>query len=101
MLSWSLSQYFFFILSTVLWQDTEQNGDEQDEHIAEHSGDEQDKHVAEHSGDGQDKHIAEHNGDESQEEGEGIVVDADSTDGAVLVNGSEGDEEWGTNTPSA
>ncbi|XP_022948530.1 coatomer subunit beta'-2-like [Cucurbita moschata] len=82
-------------------EDTEQNGDEQDEHIAEHSGDEQDKHVAEHSGDGQDKHIAEHNGDESQEEGEGIVVDADSTDGAVLVNGSEGDEEWGTNTPSA
>ena len=29
------------------------------------------------------------------------MVDADSTDGAVLVNGSEGDEEWGTNTPSA
>ena len=31
------------------------------------------------------------------------MVDADSTDGAVLVNGSEADEEWGTNatTPSA
>jgi len=29
---------------------------------------------------------------------EGVVVDGDSTDGgAVLVNGSEGDEEWGTN----
>lgn len=37
----------------------------------------------------------------NEEEG---VVDADSTDGAVLVNGSEGEEEWGTNNkgnPSA
>lgn len=24
------------------------------------------------------------------------MVDADSTDGAVLVNGKEADEEWGT-----
>lgn len=44
----------------------------------------------------------EQNGaDESQEEG--VVVDADSNDGAVLVNGNE-TEEWGTNndgTPSA
>lgn len=24
------------------------------------------------------------------------VVDADSTDGAVLVNGNEANEEWGT-----
>lgn len=38
--------------------------------------------------------------DEGQEEA--VVVDADSTDGAVLVNGN--DEEWGTNNegnPSA
>ncbi|KAL7114171.1 hypothetical protein ACP275_04G103600 [Erythranthe tilingii] len=56
---------------------------------------------------------AEQNGDEEEEmeiedqvEGqeEGVVVDADSTDGAVLVNGNEADEEWGTNNegkPSA
>ena len=40
--------------------------------------------------------------DEGQEEA--VVTDADSTDGAVLVNGNEADEEWGTNTegnPSA
>lgn len=39
---------------------------------------------------------------ESQEEG--VVEDVDSTDGAVLVNGSEAEEEWGTNNegnPSA
>ena len=47
------------------------------------------------------------NGEESQEEHNGeeaVVVDADSTDGAVLVNGNEAEEEWGTNnegTPSA
>lgn len=58
--------------------------------------------------------VAEQNGDEVQEPGEddiqqegqeeAVVVDADSTDGAVLVNGNEADEEWGTNTegkPSA
>ncbi|KAL8458178.1 hypothetical protein ACS0TY_035896 [Phlomoides rotata] len=50
--------------------------------------------------------------DESQEEGhdesqeEAVVVDADSTDGAVLVNGNgnEAEEEWGTDNegkPSA
>uniref|UniRef100_A0A3Q7J9P5 Coatomer subunit beta' n=1 Tax=Solanum lycopersicum TaxID=4081 RepID=A0A3Q7J9P5_SOLLC len=44
--------------------------------------------------------------DDLQQEGqeEAVVVDADSTDGAVLVNGNEGDEEYGTNTegkPSA
>lgn len=35
---------------------------------------------------------------------ESVVVDADSTDGAVFVNGSEAEEEWGTNNagnPSA
>ncbi|KAJ8550832.1 hypothetical protein K7X08_000202 [Anisodus acutangulus] len=61
-----------------------------------------------------DHEVAEQNGDEVQEQGEddlqqegqeeAVVVDADSTDGAVLVNGNEADEEWGTNTegkPSA
>ncbi|KNA15992.1 hypothetical protein SOVF_093220 [Spinacia oleracea] len=46
-------------------------------------------------------HEDENEADESQEEG--VVVDADSNDGAVLVNGNE-TEEWGTNndgTPSA
>lgn len=54
----------------------------------------------------------EQNGEDgSQEEAEeavvvdeAVVADADSTDGAVLVNGNEADEEWGTNnegTPSA
>ncbi|KAL9678870.1 hypothetical protein QQ045_016721 [Rhodiola kirilowii] len=58
---------------------------------------------------------ADQNGEESQEEShevsheenqeEAVVVDADSADGAVLVNGNEAEkEEWGTNneaTPSA
>lgn len=46
---------------------------------------------------------AHHEEKEAEEEEEGIV-DGDSTDGAVLVNGSEADEEWGTNNegnPSA
>ncbi|KAK3002757.1 hypothetical protein RJ639_019894, partial [Escallonia herrerae] len=63
---------------------------------------------------GLDHEVAEQNGemvqeeeqDDGQEEGqeEPVVVDADSTDGAVLVNGNEADEEWGTNNegnPSA
>nr|XP_016512620.1 PREDICTED: coatomer subunit beta'-1-like [Nicotiana tabacum]XP_016512629.1 PREDICTED: coatomer subunit beta'-1-like [Nicotiana tabacum] len=51
-----------------------------------------------------DHEVAEQNGDEVQEPGEddiqqegqeeAVVVDADSTDGAVLVNGNEADEEW-------
>lgn len=49
------------------------------------------------------------NGQENQEASheeskEGVVVDADSADGAVLDNGNEPEEEWGTNseaTPSA
>ncbi|THG10116.1 hypothetical protein TEA_000772 [Camellia sinensis var. sinensis] len=55
--------------------------------------------------------VEEQNGDEdgqeeAQDEGqeEAVVIDADSTDGAVLVNGSEADEEYGTNNegnPSA
>ncbi|XP_022845701.1 coatomer subunit beta'-2-like isoform X1 [Olea europaea var. sylvestris] len=58
-----------------------------------------------------DHEVAEQNGEEAQEvvqddaeiegheEGqeEAVVVDADSTDGAVLVNPHEADEEWGTN----
>lgn len=28
-------------------------------------------------------------------EEEAVVVDADSTDGAVLVNGNESEEQWG------
>eukprot|EP00256_Glycine_max_P054726 XP_014621620.1 coatomer subunit beta'-2 [Glycine max] len=35
----------------------------------------------------------EQNGEEGSQE-EAVVVDADSTDGAVLVNGNEADEEW-------
>ncbi|XP_057737334.1 coatomer subunit beta'-2-like [Arachis stenosperma] len=45
----------------------------------------------------------EHNGEERSQE-EAVVVDANSTDGAVLVNGNEAEEEWGTNNeggPSA
>ncbi|PHT32187.1 Coatomer subunit beta'-1, partial [Capsicum baccatum] len=61
-----------------------------------------------------DHEVAEPNGDEVQERGEddlqqegqeeAVVVDGDSTDGAVLVNGNEADEEWVTNSeekPSA
>ncbi|KAG6733793.1 hypothetical protein I3842_01G241200 [Carya illinoinensis] len=52
---------------------------------------------------GEEQNAEEHNGEEESQE-EVIVVDADSTDGAVLVNGNEAEEEWGTNnegTPSA
>ncbi|KAJ8539262.1 hypothetical protein K7X08_013514 [Anisodus acutangulus] len=51
-----------------------------------------------------DHEVAEQNGDEVQEQveddlqqevqEEAVVVDADSTDGAVLVNGNEAEEEW-------
>lgn len=40
-----------------------------------------------------DAQIEEH--EEGQEEP--ALIDADSMDGAVLVNGNEADEEWGTN----
>ncbi|KAL0397069.1 UNVERIFIED_CONTAM: Coatomer subunit beta'-2 [Sesamum calycinum] len=56
---------------------------------------------------GLDYEDAEQNGDESQDrqageqvvgnddgQEEAVVVDADSTDGAVLVNGNEAEEEW-------
>ncbi|RZC71675.1 hypothetical protein C5167_035223 [Papaver somniferum] len=43
----------------------------------------------------------EENGEEHEEQGtqeeEAVEVDADSTDGAVLVNSNETEEEWGTN----
>lgn len=42
----------------------------------------------------------EQNGEEGSQE-EAVVVDAESTDGAVLVNGNEADEEWGTNNEGA
>lgn len=42
----------------------------------------------------------EQNGEEGSQEDE-VVVDADSTDGAVLVNGNEGDEELSTNKEGA
>ena len=61
-----------------------------------------------------DHEVAQQSGDEVQEleaddaqneeQEEAVVVDADSTDGAVLINGNEADEEWGTNSegkPSA
>ncbi|PNY10723.1 coatomer subunit beta -2-like protein, partial [Trifolium pratense] len=48
-----------------------------------------------------EEHYAEeHNGEEGSQE-EAVVVDAESTDGAVLVNGNEADEEWGTNNEGA
>lgn len=56
----------------------------------------------EQNGDEVQEHEQDDNQQESQEDA--VVVDADSTDGAVLVNGNEVDEEWGTNTegkPSA
>lgn len=56
----------------------------------------------EQNGDEVQEHEQDDNQQESQEDA--VVVDADSTDGAVLVNGNEADEEWGTNTegkPSA
>lgn len=72
-----------------------ENGDI-DHEVAEENGHEEiDKHEEE-------QHEEEEVVNEEEEEG---VVDEDSTDGgAVLVNGSEGEEEWGTNNkgnPSA
>ncbi|CAH8386008.1 unnamed protein product [Eruca vesicaria subsp. sativa] len=59
--------------------------------------------VAEETGDDEkNEDVEEHHHGEQEEEG--VVVDGDSTDGAVLVNGSEAEEEWGTNNegnPSA
>lgn len=74
----SLSSIFVFI---IFVQDAEQNGHEAQE--IEHN-----------------EQVEGH--DDGQEEP--VVVDADSTDSAVLVNGTEAEEEWGTNNegkPSA
>ncbi|XP_010462076.1 PREDICTED: coatomer subunit beta'-2-like isoform X2 [Camelina sativa] len=71
-----------------------ENGDiEHEEVVAEENGNEQ----------GNEEDVEEHH-EEKEAEGEEGIVDGDSTDGAVLVNGSEADEEWGTNNegnPSA
>lgn len=52
-----------------------------------------------------DEHVEEGSQEEQHEEEgsqeEAVVVDAESTDGAVLVNGNEADEEWGTNNEGA
>lgn len=61
----------------LLWQLIEENGEEHDKE--------------------------EQNGEEGSQE-EAVVVDAESTDGAVLVNGNEAEEaeeEWGTNNEGA
>lgn len=49
---------------------------------------------------GEEHYTEEQNGEEGSQE-EAVVVDAESTDGAVLVNGNEADEEWGTNNEGA
>ncbi|KAL5698177.1 hypothetical protein ACHQM5_029249 [Ranunculus cassubicifolius] len=52
----------------------------------------------------EEENVEENGEEEVHEEETAVEVDADSTDGAVLVNGNEGDEEYGTNhegTPSA
>ncbi|KAL0724476.1 hypothetical protein Bca4012_039075 [Brassica carinata] len=48
-------------------------------------GEEENEEAEEESGDG---------GKEENAEEEGVVVDADSTDSAVLVNGNESEEQW-------
>jgi len=63
---------------------TEQNGEE---HYAEEQN-------------GEEHYEEEQNGEEGSQE-EAVVVDADSTDGAVLVNGNEAEEDWGTNNEGA
>lgn len=76
--SWFGNFYLAIVIRCA--QDTEQNGEENEEEL----------------------NAEEQNGEGSQEEP--VVVDADSTDGAVLVNGNEAEEQWGTNnegTPSA
>ncbi|XP_018492767.2 coatomer subunit beta'-3 isoform X1 [Raphanus sativus] len=65
-----------------------ENGDMDDE-VEEENGD------AENEGGEEEEHEGEEEEVNQEEEG---VVDEDSTDGsAVLVNRSEGEEEWGTN----
>ncbi|KOM44545.1 hypothetical protein LR48_Vigan05g215000 [Vigna angularis] len=49
---------------------------------------------------GEEHYTEEQIGEEGSQE-EAVVVDADSTDGAVLVNGNEAEEDWGTNNEGA
>lgn len=55
--------------------------------------------VAQTGDDLQEEEPGDDQQERQEEEGqeEAVVVDADSTDGAVLVNGNEAEEEWGTN----
>lgn len=76
-----LAYCFIFVL---LLQLTEQN---EEEHYTEEQNVEEGSQEEQHEEEG------------SQEEA--VVVDAESTDGAVLVNGNEADEEWGTNNEGA
>ncbi|XP_058226848.1 coatomer subunit beta'-2 [Rhododendron vialii] len=60
----------------------------------------------EENGEEEQEEVHEEGQEEEQDEGqeEAVEVDADSTNGAVLVNGNEADEQWGTNNeghPSA
>ncbi|KAG5415970.1 hypothetical protein IGI04_003537 [Brassica rapa subsp. trilocularis] len=73
-------------------EESMENGhmEHESEQVAEENGHE------ENEGDEEEQLEEEEKEEVNQEEG--VVVDGDSTDGgAVLVNGSEGDEEWGTN----
>ncbi|KAG5537653.1 hypothetical protein RHGRI_024936 [Rhododendron griersonianum] len=60
----------------------------------------------EENGEEEQEEVHEEGQEEEQDEGqeEAVEVDADSTNGAVLVNGNEADEQWGMNNeghPSA
>lgn len=48
-----------------------------------------------------EEHVTEELNGEVGSQEEAVVVDADSADGAVLVNGNEADEQWGTNNEGA
>ncbi|TQE04442.1 hypothetical protein C1H46_009962 [Malus baccata] len=53
--------------------------------------------VPEQNGEENGAQVAEEQDGEEGSQEEAVVVDADSTDGAELINGNEADEEWGTN----
>lgn len=55
------------------------------EQFGEEGEEEEDGDHQEESSDGRQQNVEE----------EAVVVDADSTDGAVLVNGNESEEQWG------
>ncbi|KAJ1429085.1 WD40/YVTN repeat-like-containing domain superfamily [Sesbania bispinosa] len=50
--------------------------------------------LTEQNGEDYTEEHEEQNGEEGSQE-EAVVVDADSNDGAVIINGNEADEEWG------